>query len=448
MDHAPILWAVRSSSLAVVLGVGLGLAGLLLLTWAWWDLRGAVRGTAGGVGRIRLATAAWAAPMMLAPPLFSGDGWSYVATGYLAGHGMSPYQWTPAALELPLRSGVALRWLFTPSPYGPLFLGWGGALSRVSVDPWTLLTSYRVLAVLGLALLAWAVPVLARRAGRDPVDATALALASPFVLAQGVGGLHNDLTMAALVAAALAVTRRGGWLPGAVLVGVAAAVKAPGLLAMIGVVLLSVAPDARWPARLRRTAEVGAVVAVTVLVAGWVTGLGTGWIGALTVPESEHTVLALPWVLGRWLHTVLVTAGPLGVSAVHLLHPALLARRAGLALLVLTTAWVLLVRRIGSPARAVSGTGVVLLAAMLLGPEAHYWYFLWCLPLLACAPLGRPAYAALVAAVVTLGLVAPADSALHQLWLLQWAAAAVMVVPVAVGLVVRFLGARRASVSA
>jgi alpha-1,6-mannosyltransferase len=233
-----------------------------------------------------------------------------------------------------------------------------------------------------------------------------------------------------------------------VLVGVAAAVKAPGLLAMIGVVLLSVAPDARWPARLRRTAEVGAVVAVTVLVAGWVTGLGTGWIGALTVPESEHTVLALPWVLGRWLHTVLVTAGPLGVSAVHLLHPALLARRAGLALLVLTTAWVLLVRRIGSPARAVSGTGVGLLAAMLLGPEAHYWYFLWCLPLLACAPLGRPAYAALVAAVVTLGLVAPADSALHQLWLLEWAAAAVMVVPVAAGLVVRFLGARRASVSA
>lgn len=447
-DHVPVLWTVRSSSLAVVLGVGLGVAGLLLLTWAWWDLRRGVRRTAGGVGRVRLATAAWAAPMMLAPPLFSGDGWSYVATGYLAGHGMSPYAWTPAALPIPLRSGVAMRWLFTPSPYGPLFLGWGGALSRVTADPWTLLTGYRLLAVLGLALLAWAVPVVARRAGRDPADATALALASPFVLAQGVGGLHNDLAMAALVLAALAVTRRGVWLPGALLVGTAAAVKAPGLLAAVGVVLLSVAPDARWPVRLRRTAEVGAVVTVVVLVAGWVTGLGTGWIGALTVPGSEHTVLALPWVVGRWVRSVLMSAGPLGVSAVHLVHPALLARRAGPVLLAVAVAWVLLVRRIGSPARALSGTGLVLLAAVLLGPEAHYWYFLWCLPLLACVRLGRPGDAALVAGVVTLGLVAPADSALHQLWLLQGAAAAVMVVPVAVGVVVRLLGARRASVSA
>ena len=440
MDHLPVLWRLRSSAHPFLWGVALGLVGLVVLTSAWWDLRREARALPDGLARVRLAAAAWAAPMLLGPPLFSGDGWSYVATGDLAGHGLSPYSWTPAVLPTPLRSGVAPHWLFTPSPYGPLSLAWGGAFSHVTHDPWALLGWYRLLAVLSLVLLAWAVPVVARRAGHDPVDASVLVVASPFVLAHGIGGLHNDLTMVALVMAALAVTRPGAWIAGAALVGVAAAVKAPGLVAAVGVVLVSVGPEAGLLARLRRSAQVAAVCVGVLLLAGWVTGLGTGWIGALMVPGREHTWLAITWVLGRWVRTTLMHAGPSGVAAVHELHPAILAKRVGLVLLFVTAAAALVGRRLRSTAGAYTSAAFVMLAAVVLSPAGHYWYFLWCVPLLACVRLPRPAYVALVAEIVTLGLTAPADAALHQDWLMEWSALAVLLVPILAALGAGMLG--------
>jgi alpha-1,6-mannosyltransferase len=157
----------------------------------------------------------------------------------------------------------------------------------VTRDPWLLLEWYRLAAVLALVLLAWAVPRLARRAAVDPAEAAVLAVASPFVLVHGIGGLHNDLVMAALVLAALVATRPGRWTPGAVLAGLAAAVKAPSVVAAVGVVLMSLDAEAAWSARLRRAAEAGAVTTGVVLASGWLTGLGTGWIGALSVPDHE-----------------------------------------------------------------------------------------------------------------------------------------------------------------
>jgi len=443
MDRVAVLRHVRTSAHPVAWGVGLSVAGLLVLTWAWVDLVRRTRSSPGrttwGMSRVRIAAAAWAAPFLLAPPVFSGDGWSYVATGALAGRGLTPYLWAPAVLPVPLSSGVAHAWLYTPSPYGPLFLSWGGWLSHLTEDPWTLLAWYRLLSVLSLVLLAWAVPVIARRAGSDPVATTALVVASPFVLVHGIGGMHNDLTVAALVMAALAVSRRSSWIPGAVLVGLAAAVKAPGLLGAVGVVLVSVAPESGLVARARRAVAVGVVALAVLLLAGRATGLGMGWVHALAVPEHERTPLAVTWVLGRWVRDVLVHMGPSGVSLVHHLHPAPLAKKLGLVLLVFTAAWVVLVRRIGSPVRALSGAGIVLLAAVVLSPAGHYWYFLWCVPLLACLPLRRPAYAALVAALVTLGLTAPADPALHRLWLVDWSALVVVLVPVLAWFVARRL---------
>ena len=98
MDRMPLLWSVRDAPHHLAWGLALSAAGLALLTWAWWDLRGAVRREPAGLSRVRRAAAVWAAPLLLAPPLFSNDGWSYVATGVLTGQGRSPYAWTPAAL--------------------------------------------------------------------------------------------------------------------------------------------------------------------------------------------------------------------------------------------------------------------------------------------------------------------------------------------------------------
>jgi alpha-1,6-mannosyltransferase len=108
----------------------------------------------------------------------------------------------------------------------------------------------------------------------------------------------------------------------------------------------------------------------------------------------------------------------------------------GLALFALTALWVLVRTRVDPPRRALAGAGAVLGAGLVLGPVVHYWYFLWCLPVLACLPLRRPAGAALVAAMVTLGLVAPADKALEMPWLWEGSAWVLVVVPVAAWLYV------------
>ena len=72
-----------------------------------------------------------------------------------------------------------------------------------------------------------------------------------------------------------------------------------------------------------------------------------------------------------------------------------------------------LTRPSGAAPAVVSATAGVMSASVLLSPVVHYWYFLWCLPFLACAAL--PSRAARVAFSMTLmlGLLAPVDLSHH-----------------------------------
>ena len=63
----------------------------------------------------------WSAPLSLAPPLFSRDGWSYAAQGVLAHFGISPYDHGPGGpRSVPIVQGVDPRWMETAAPYGPI----------------------------------------------------------------------------------------------------------------------------------------------------------------------------------------------------------------------------------------------------------------------------------------------------------------------------------------
>ena len=48
---------------------------------------------------------------MVAPPLFSRDGWSYAAQGELTRLGLSPYVWGPGILDGPIIEAVDPRWM-------------------------------------------------------------------------------------------------------------------------------------------------------------------------------------------------------------------------------------------------------------------------------------------------------------------------------------------------
>ncbi|WP_310964597.1 polyprenol phosphomannose-dependent alpha 1,6 mannosyltransferase MptB [Nocardioides terrisoli] len=431
--QTPVLHQLRSLPVHRALGMGIAFAGLALLTWSWWRLRRIVADRPDGVRRVRQVTALWVIPLLGAPPLFSGDGWSYVATGYLDGHGLSPYIYPPAVLPGPLSSAVWHGWLFTVSPYGPVPLVWGGVFSRLTSDPWVLLIAYRLLALGAVGLLAWAVPRLAARSGRNPADASALVLASPLVIAHGVGGLHNDLLMAAVMLCALVVARREHWAWAAVLAGVAASVKAPGGLVALGVVLLSLHPGARLSQRLRRTVEVGVLGAGTVVAIGIASGLGFGWVHGLAVPAHERTLLAPSVYTGHLLDEGLRGLGHLGHVVLTDLHPSTIIRIGAVALLgavIIGT----LVRTRTETIPALRGTALVMLAATLLSPVLQYWYFLWCLPLLACVRLSREQASAAVTAGAVLGLGALADPSLHVDWLDTTVQSALILLPPAAAL--------------
>jgi hypothetical protein len=419
-----LLQPVRASATGRMAGLVVVLTGLGLLASAWLrQCRQAARTDgperAVALARVRAATAAWSLPLLLAPPLFSRDGWSYAAQGTLVHRGLSPYEhgpWSlvgPRSVPGPIVEGVDPRWMATPAPYGPVPLVAGDLAAGLTADPWLLVVAHRLLALVGLVLLAWAVPRLARWCGTNPALASALVLASPLTIANGVAGLHNDLLMAGLMAASVVVARDHGWAAGAALAGLAAGVKLPGGLACVAVVLLTLPAVAPVATRVRHTARVGAVAVAALVLPGAVWGLGVGWLQALAVPATVKTPLSLPTLLGGWLDLVARLLGTGAPDGAFLDLVRLLAQVAVVGLV----ARVLATHPAGDGRAAVRALALVMLAVVALSPVVHLWYFLWVVPFVAVQRLGRDVTAALVAVSLVSGLVAPMDSSLHGAYL-------------------------------
>ncbi|WP_157537035.1 polyprenol phosphomannose-dependent alpha 1,6 mannosyltransferase MptB [Nocardioides sp. Root190] len=424
-----VLGAVRAHEVGRMAGLVVVLVGLGLLASAWLQLCRTVavgdRQTGDaeeGVALVRFAAAVWCAPLVLAPPLFSRDGWSYAAQGMLARVGLSPYDWGPGALApdnfLPLPTwltappivqAVDPLWWDTATPYGPVPVAFGAVVAGTTGNPWLLVIAHRGFALVGLVLLAWAVPRLAAWSGANPAVASAIVLVSPLMMANGVAGLHNDLLMVGLMAAALVVAVERGWVWGAALAGVAAGVKVPGGLVCVGIALVALPVGATVAARLRRLTAVGAVSVGTLLGLGVLTGLGNGWLNALTVPGEVNTPLSATTLVG----------GVLDFFALHLgvdTGPAFfrdVVRALGLVAALGTGAWVALRWRTGSRTTALAGVAAATAAFVLLSPVVHLWYFLMLPPFVATLRLRRHAMGALIGLSLLLGLVAPLDSSLH-----------------------------------
>ena len=135
-----------------------------------------------GVGRAALAgelslmrawvvLAAWGLPLLLGPPLFSRDLYSYVAQGLLTHHGLESLRRRPVRARPrtpPVRCGhrvaghhLALRAALRGVQQG------GGRRSRRHPSSVQLI-AYRVLELVGVALVMVSLPRLARHLGTDP----------------------------------------------------------------------------------------------------------------------------------------------------------------------------------------------------------------------------------------------------------------------------------------
>ncbi|MBP2338331.1 alpha-1,6-mannosyltransferase [Saccharothrix coeruleofusca] len=371
-----------------------GVAGLGLVVLSWALLGRAPLPTA---NRLRWTLALWCGPLLLAPPLFSGDVFSYLAQGEIAARGLDPSTTGPAQAlgatsEVVARVGV--YWRDTPSPYGPLFSAVERVVTQVSAgDPVMGVLLHRLVGVLGLVLLVWALPRLADAAGASRRAALWLGALNPLVLWHLVGGAHNDSLMLGLMLVGTAVAlealrERVRWWPllcGVVLIALAAEVKLPALVAL-AVVGTALARRRGGSLGQFLLAGVGMVLAFAVVsvVVSLLTGIGFGWLRALGTPGSVNSWMAptnwfgfLTGGIGA-LFGADITQTMIGVG--KLIGSALAA--VGIA--------VLLHRQLRGRIDEITCLGAVLGLLVVLGPVVQPWYLLWAVvPLAACLPAGR-----------------------------------------------------------
>ncbi|MEU1269778.1 polyprenol phosphomannose-dependent alpha 1,6 mannosyltransferase MptB [Streptomyces sp. NPDC005799] len=348
--------------------------GVVLLIAAWVLLGRLVRSHEPPSPRsLLLVLATWSAPLLIAPPLFSRDVYSYLAQGAMVDAHIDVYSNGPAQLGGPLADEVAPLWQHTGAPYGPVFLAVASHLSDLTRGQLPAgLVGMRLVALLGVALMAAALPRLARHSGADPAAALWLGALNPLVLLHLVAGAHNDAIMLGLLGVGL-VAALGRWpVLGAVLVTLAALVKAPAALGLAAVVVLQVRAESRPTKAVLTT---GVAAAGTTVAATAVAGTGYGWIGALDTPVSAHN-WALTSLLGRATGALLEHLGsdlaPLALPAWHVL---------GLAVTVLVIAAIWWRLR----PRPVYALGLSLATVAAFGPAIRPWYALWGLFLIAAA---------------------------------------------------------------
>lgn len=272
-----------------------GIAGVGLVVLAWALLGGRVLASdVPDAGWLKWTLALWCGPLLVVPPLFSGDVFSYLAQGAVAAHGfdlnvVGPQQALGSASDIVGR--VSVYWRETPSPYGPLF----GAVERVIAqvsggNPIVGIALHRLIEVAGLVLIAWAVPRLAAAAGASPRVALWLGVLNPLVLWHVVAGMHNDSLMLGLMVAGVAVALdavgdRIRWWPlagGVLLIALGAEVKVPALVALAAVGTALARRRGRIGEFLLAGAAMVVVFAAVSAVVSLASGIGFGWVSALT----------------------------------------------------------------------------------------------------------------------------------------------------------------------
>jgi alpha-1,6-mannosyltransferase len=364
---------------------------MVVMAWLWlgaWTVpeRGRL------ISRIQLdrTLLLWSAPLLVAPPMFSRDVYSYLAQSAMVNRGLNPYVLGPAdalGVDHPLVRGIPTIWRHTPAPYGPLFLTLGRPIDWIAGDDVVLGTLlHRGLAVAGLLMIIWALPRLARRCGVPPVFALWLGVANPLVLFHLVSGAHNEALMLGLMLVGLELALRhpepgAALISGSALIAAAAQVKVPAVLAF-GFVIGWLAQHRRnWLREvMRASALVGGVTAVTTVLIGLGTGLGFGWVGALGTPNVVRSWMSGVTELGLFAGVI----GSLLGLGDHTTSVLALTRLAGLATAVVIN--LLLLRRCAHKRLdPLVGVGIGLGAVVLLGPVVHPWYLLWAVIPLAAA---------------------------------------------------------------
>jgi len=371
--------------------------GMLLFVRVWWGLYRTLRLRPGvPVRQLCYMLALWTVPLLVVAPLFSRDVFSYAAQGELMSHAINPYHYGPGTIGSgPYVSGVDPLWANTPAPYGPLFLilaGWSAVVTlHHALFTVELL---RLQSVVGVALMAYCVPKLARSFGRDAGPAFVLAVLNPLTLLALVGGAHNDAIMVGLLLAGITAARSRHPVWGVVLCALAASIKVPAAMGIVYVAWDWAGPLADWRRRVSMLVRAGLVTVAVMGGLSLVSGLGWGWIANLGTPGTVRSWMAPATAVGL---AVSGTAHLFGIG-VGLGGVLTVTRAIGLASAAAIALYCLRHReRLG----ILGALGATMLAFVVLGPVVQPWYLTWGIIILAPVVTGRWLYAILGLSIAT-----------------------------------------------
>ena len=369
-----------------IFSVVLVYGGLLLLMRVWLRLAEVMKLHAGvALKKLWWILALWSVPMIVAPPLFSRDVFSYAAQGEMTSYHISPYLYGPVTLgSSPYVTPVDPLWGNSPAPYGPFFLFLDGSIDRITAhhELWTVV-GLRILEVFAVVLIGYGVTMLAKGLARDPGEAFVLSAMNPLVLLTLIGGAHNDAIMAGflVVGLALAVQRHPVW--ALFFCSLATAIKAPAAIGLAFVAWTWLGPRATLKQKIRPFLIGGVIAGLTLGVTSLLAGFGFGWINNLlsngTVRSWAAPATGVGMALGNIFHA-------LGWHSITIGSVLSVTRFLGLLTAAGFSLWLLW----HSEQRGwVRSLGLSLILFVELGPVVQPWYLAWGLVILAASYQGR-----------------------------------------------------------
>lgn len=354
----------------------------------------------------------WALPLLIAPPMYSKDVYSYLAQSQIARIGLDPYRVGPATglgLDHVFTLTVPSLWRETPAPYGPLFLWIGRGISELTGDNIVAgVLSHRLVVLLGVAATVWATPRMARRCGVAEVSALWLGPCNPLLFMHLIAGIHNEAPMLGLMLAGTEFAMRGidsgqpliprplnwprhredwaRWWPmtmlltGTVLIAMSSQIKLPSLLAL-GFVAMALARrlGGTVKAFFQACVPLGVVALAVMALIGWASGLGFGWLFTLGTANVVRSWMSPPTLVALGTGQVGILLG-LGDHTTAVLG---LTRGIGVFVIGVLVTWLLLSVLRGR-LHPLGGLGVAMGATVLLFPVVQPWYLLWAIIPLAC----------------------------------------------------------------
>lgn len=413
LNDWPLIEVLRGTPSGAVVSKVSVFLGVMLLLQSWLVLGyGVMHSHLYNRTRLWWTAAAWGAPLLLSFPMFSRDVYSYFAQGLLLVDGKDPYTSGVVAVPGWFGTGADPLWGESPAPYGPLFLILErGVAAFVPQDPLLGAYVFRVIAILGVVMMAYAVPKIAYLNGISRSKAIWLVVLNPLVYMHFVVGVHNDALMVGLICLGILMALQHHPIGAITLIALGAAVKPIGLLAVPFIGLIWAGRTAGFWQRVKVWVYSLLITIAVFVLLSLISRTGLGWLDALATPGKVRTWLSPPTAVG-----MLIGYGA-DLFGANIMDSAIAAVRLLAQVVALgTVAWLLLRPYGRSATRAV---GIAFMLVVILGPVVQPWYLLWGLPLLVAAGVKRREFQAIILGTALLSLHALGTSSSTQDTLLE-----------------------------